>query len=51
MNTGKMKTTEKEFLHKELTGDIINSAFAVHSVLGCGLLEKSIAMHDPGIWN
>ena len=40
MNTGKMKTTEKEFLHKELTGDIINSAFAVHSVLGCGLLEK-----------
>jgi GxxExxY protein len=35
-----MKNLEKEFLHKELTGDIINSAFAVHTALGCGLLEK-----------
>jgi GxxExxY protein len=35
-----MKNAEKEFLHKELTGDIINSAFAVHNFLGCGLLEK-----------
>ena len=35
-----MKNAEKEFLHKELTGDIINSAFAVHNVLECGLLEK-----------
>jgi GxxExxY protein len=35
-----MTNSEKEFLHKELTGDVINSAFAVHNILGCGLLEK-----------
>ncbi len=34
MNTG------KEFLYKELTGEIIESAFNVHNTLGCGLLEK-----------
>ena len=32
--------TEKEFLYKELTGEIIESAFNVHNTLGCGLLEK-----------
>jgi len=31
---------DKEYLHKELTGDIIDSAFKVHNALGCGLLEK-----------
>jgi GxxExxY protein len=32
--------TEKEFIYKELTGDIINSACKAHNTLGCGLLEK-----------
>lgn len=32
--------TEKEFLYKELTGEIIDSACTVHNILGCGLLEK-----------
>ena len=32
--------TEKEFLYKELTGEIIESAYNVHNTLGCGLLEK-----------
>jgi GxxExxY protein len=32
--------TEKEFLYKELTGEIIDSACIVHNTLGCGLLEK-----------
>ncbi len=32
--------TEKEFLYKELTGEIIDSAYKVHNTLGCGLLEK-----------
>ena len=32
--------TEKEFLYKELTGEIIDSACKVHNTLGCGLLEK-----------
>lgn len=32
--------TEKEFLYKELTGEIIESACNVHNTLGCGLLEK-----------
>ncbi|MDI6784480.1 MAG: GxxExxY protein, partial [bacterium] len=27
-------------LYKELTSEIIDSAFAVHNALGCGLLEK-----------
>jgi GxxExxY protein len=31
---------EKEYLHKELTREIINSALKVHNALGCGLLEK-----------
>lgn len=34
MNTG------KEFLYKELTGEIIEAACNVHNSLGCGLLEK-----------
>lgn len=29
-----------EFLHKEVTGQIIKAAFTVHNTLGCGLLEK-----------
>jgi GxxExxY protein len=33
-------TAENELLHRELTKDIIDSAFKVHNVLGCGLLEK-----------
>ena len=32
--------TEKEFLYKELTGEIIEAACKVHNALGCGLLEK-----------
>lgn len=32
--------TEKEFLYKELTGEIIAAACNVHNTLGCGLLEK-----------
>lgn len=31
---------EKEFLYKDLTKDIIDSAFKIHNALGCGLLEK-----------
>lgn len=31
---------EKEFLYKELTGDILQSAYSVHNAVGCGLLEK-----------
>jgi GxxExxY protein len=31
---------ESEFLYKELTKDILDSAFKVHNALGCGLLEK-----------
>lgn len=31
---------EKEYLHKDLTGEIIESALKVHNALGCGLLEK-----------
>jgi GxxExxY protein len=34
MNTG------KELLYKELTGEIIKSAYEVHNTQGCGLLEK-----------
>ncbi len=34
MNTG------KQFLYKELTSDIIDSACKAHNALGCGLLEK-----------
>ena len=32
--------TEGEFLHKDLTGEIIAAAYDVHNGLGCGLLEK-----------
>ena len=32
--------TEKEFLYKELTGEIIEASYNVHNGLGCGLLEK-----------
>lgn len=33
-------TAEKELVHRELTKEIIDSAFKVHNALGCGLLEK-----------
>jgi len=33
-------TDEKELLHRELTKEIIDSAYKVHNALGCGLLEK-----------
>jgi len=39
MQNGSM-TTEKELLYRELTKEIIDSAFKVHNALGCGLLEK-----------
>jgi GxxExxY protein len=29
-----------ELLHRELTKEIIDSAYRVHNALGCGLLEK-----------
>lgn len=32
--------TEREFLYKDLTGEIIEAACNVHNTLGCGLLEK-----------
>ena len=32
--------TEKEFLYKELTGEIIEASYNVHNGLGCGLLKK-----------
>jgi GxxExxY protein len=32
--------TDKEFIYKDLTGEIIESACEVHNTLGCGLLEK-----------
>ena len=31
---------KREFLYRDLTRDILNSAFTVHNTLGCGLLEK-----------
>lgn len=31
---------EDTFLHKQLTSEILASAFRVHNSLGCGLLEK-----------
>jgi len=33
-------TNDTELLHRELTKEIIDSAFRVHNALGCGLLEK-----------
>jgi GxxExxY protein len=35
-----MDENAREFLHKELTGEIIKAAFSVHNSLGCGLLER-----------
>ena len=35
-----MSDEKKNLLHKELTKEIIDSAFKVHNALGCGLLEK-----------
>ena len=35
-----MNTDEKKFKHKELTYKILNAAFEVHNILGCGFLEK-----------
>ncbi len=32
--------SEKEFLYKDLTREIMDSVFKVHNALGCGLLEK-----------
>ncbi len=32
--------TEKEFIYKELTSEIIEASFNVHNTIGCGLLEK-----------
>ncbi len=31
---------KEEFLHKDLTGEIIQAACSVHNTIGCGLLEK-----------
>jgi GxxExxY protein len=33
-------TGEAELLHRELTKEIIDSAYKVHNALGCGLHEK-----------
>ena len=35
-----MDENAREFLHKELTAEIMKAAFKVHNALGCGLLEK-----------
>jgi GxxExxY protein len=32
--------TPKQFKYKELTHEILNAAFEVHNILGCGFLEK-----------
>ena len=32
--------TDKKFLYKDLTGEVIEAAFEVHNTLGCGMLEK-----------
>lgn len=37
INTDELR---KDFLYKELTGEIIKSAFQVFNTLGCGFLEK-----------
>ncbi|OGW42125.1 MAG: hypothetical protein A2010_19190 [Nitrospirae bacterium GWD2_57_9] len=33
-------TIEDKLLHKDVTKEIIDSAFNVHNYIGCGLLEK-----------
>jgi GxxExxY protein len=44
MNTDKVKNDAsrpgEEYLHQDVTKDILASAFRVHNSLGCGLLEK-----------
>jgi GxxExxY protein len=40
MDTVNGMTPEKGLLHRELTKEIIDSAYKVHNSLGCGLLEK-----------
>ena len=49
LSTGKKKTAAgKEFLYKELSSAIIDSAYKVHNALGCGLLEK--AYENSLVW-
>lgn len=36
--------TEKDFIYKELTSEIIKASFNVHNAIGCGLLEKFTCM-------
>jgi GxxExxY protein len=44
MNTDKSDSSKvqpgEEYIHQELTKDILASAFRVHNSIGCGLLEK-----------
>ena len=44
MNTDKINSSKvqpgEEYIHQELTKDILASAFRVHNSIGCGLLEK-----------
>jgi len=40
MNTDNNEKSKEEYLHQELTKDILASAFKVHNSIGCGLLEK-----------
>jgi GxxExxY protein len=44
MNTDKIDSSKvqpgEEYIHQELTKDILASAFRVHNSIGCGLLEK-----------
>ncbi|MEW6609100.1 MAG: GxxExxY protein [bacterium] len=35
-----MNTDNKRFKYKEITYQILNAAFEVHNILGCGFLEK-----------
>ena len=39
-NVENSKAQPEEYLHQELTKDILASAFRVHNSIGCGLLEK-----------
>ena len=44
MNTDNIENskaqTGEEYLHQELTKDVLASAFRVHNSIGCGLLER-----------